>query len=97
MGSAIALAPIGLVVLFALGLAAQALLNRLRATPSVAEMVDQALDSGPCDCGACEEDRDERTRAVVAGSDLDWQLDIRRFYRDYDRYRSEHLLPGEGR
>jgi hypothetical protein len=30
---------------------------------------------------------------VVAGSDLDWQL----FYADYDRYRSEHLLPGEGR
>jgi hypothetical protein len=34
---------------------------------------------------------------VVAGSDLDWQLDLARIYRDYDAYRAEHRLPGESR
>lgn len=33
---------------------------------------------------------------VVAGSDLEWQLDLNRIYRDYDAYRLQHRLPGEG-
>lgn len=45
-GAALALTPIGVVVLIGLVLAGQALIDHLRSRPSVAEMVDQALDSG---------------------------------------------------
>lgn len=34
-------------------------------------------------------------RAVVAGSDLEWQADLARFYADYDAYRFDCRLPGE--
>lgn len=34
---------------------------------------------------------------VVAGPDLEWQLNLARIYRDYDAYRLQHRLPGEGR
>jgi hypothetical protein len=64
--------------------------DRIRSTPSVAEMVDRALDSGDALDVA-------EAAGVVAGSDLDWQLDLARIYRDYDAYRAEHRLPGESR
>jgi hypothetical protein len=64
--------------------------DRFRSTRSVAEMVDQALDSGDALDLA-------QAAGVVAGSDLDWQLDVARFQRDYDAYRFGCRLPGEGR
>lgn len=78
-----ALAPIGAVVLIALVLAGQALLDHFRSRPSVAEMVDQALDSGDSLDIA-------RAAGVVAASDLDplEQLYLAPAY-------GEHRLPGE--
>lgn len=81
MPALIAVGPVAFLALLALVAFVR---DTWKKTPSVAEMVDRALDSGDAP-------------TVVAGADLEWQLDIRRFYRDYDRYRSEHLLPGEGR
>lgn len=61
----------------------------ISSVPPVPEQVARALDSD--DLGLA------RAVGVVAGSDLEWQLDVAKFQRDYDAYRFGCRLPGEGR
>lgn len=59
----------------------------ISSVPPVPEQVARALHSG--DLGLAQ------AVGVVAGSDLDWQLDVAKFQRDYDAYRYGCRLPGE--
>lgn len=87
---------VGLVALFGV----PALLAKLRG-PSTSQR--EALDDAEVwTCTGCNAHAWEQHdpwcpnwKRVVAGPDLDWQLDLNRFYRDYDAYRYRLRLPGE--
>lgn len=79
-----------LLVLAFLAVAFVGAYRAISSVPPVPEMVDRALDSGEALDLA-------RAVGVVAGPDLEWQLDLARIYRDYDAYRFGCRLPGEGR
>lgn len=94
----VALVPLALVVLTALAVFVG---RRLKEAAVVVENARSEVWSTCSGCNAHEWEQHDpwcpNWKRVVAGEDLEWQLELKRFYRDYDAYRSEHRLPGESR